>query len=86
MRLLAAGCGLSLREKGKKRARLGKSLILGLLVIPALRHLIAVIQTSFECLPGKAIQSSQRVLVNRGNTRPVGRVALSYYLHLPRMA
>jgi hypothetical protein len=82
---LALGCGVSLREKGKKRARSLKSLILGSLVIPALRHLVAVVQTGFECLPGKAIQSSQPVLVGRGTTRRVGRIALSHRFHLPRM-
>jgi hypothetical protein len=77
LRLLAPGCSLSLREKDKNRARSVKSLILDSPVIPAIRHLVAVVQTGFECLPVKAIQSSQRVLLGRGTTDQPSRPLLS---------
>ena len=59
---LASRCGFWLHEKGKKRAKSVKSLIPGLLIGAALGHLIAVVQSVYKRLPGKAIERSLYIL------------------------
>jgi len=49
---LALICRLSLHEKGKKRAKRGKYLIPGSLILGAFCHLVAVVQAQFERMFG----------------------------------
>jgi len=48
-------CRLSMREKGKKRAKSVKCLIPGSLIGSGLGHLVAVVQAKFECVLRQAI-------------------------------
>ena len=51
-------------EKGKKRAKRRMCLILGSLIITALRHLVAIVQAKFEGVLGQAIKTSLSFIVD----------------------